>query len=129
LGVIDEDIGLGHSKGTNTFYNALTDATKSDFQDNMRNNILSALDTVLLAIADDISDVGAYQNRLESAINVALDTKINLTSASSRIRDADHAQEIASLAQSQMRFDAGKAAMMQAKNLSKETLSSILEQI
>ena len=83
LAVIDEDIGLGYSKGNSTFFNELTDLTKDDFQSNMRTNILGALDTVLQEIAKDIATVGAYQNRIQSAVDVALETKINLSYASS----------------------------------------------
>lgn len=76
-------------------------------------------------IAHEIATIGAYQNRIQSTVDVALETMINISYASSRIKDVNHAQELTSLSRSQIRFYTGQATMDQAKNISKEILYSL----
>ena len=53
---------------------------------------------------------------------------MNLMTASSRIKDVDHAHEASELARTQIQFDTGKAALSQAQNISKTILQSIFSQ-
>jgi flagellin len=62
-------------------------------------------------------DLGAIQNRFQSTISNLQATSENLTSARSRILDADFAAETASLTRSQILQQAGMAMLAQANAL------------
>jgi flagellin len=82
----------------------------------------SDLDNVDLADIDaDLDDVstaragyGAVQNRLEHALAVTGSYQENLTSAESRIRDVDMAEEMVNLTKNQILQQAGTAMLAQA---------------
>jgi flagellin len=82
----------------------------------------SDLDNVDLADVDaDLDDVstaragyGAVQNRLEHALAVTGTYQENLTSAESRIRDVDMAEEMVNLTKNQILQQAGTAMLAQA---------------
>jgi flagellin len=82
----------------------------------------SDLDNVDLADIDaDLDDVstaragyGAVQNRLEHALAVTGTYQENLTSAESRIRDVDMAEEMVNLTKNQILQQAGTAMLAQA---------------
>jgi flagellin len=61
--------------------------------------------------------LGAYQNRLEYAINNLRNTHSNLTSAESRIRDADIAMEMIEFTRNQIINQSGTAMLAQANML------------
>lgn len=69
-----------------------------------------AIDTV----SAERSKLGAFQNRLEYAINNLRNTHSNLSSAESRIRDADIAMEMIEFTRNQIINQAGTAMMAQA---------------
>lgn len=63
---------------------------------------LTAIDEAISKISARVTDIGAYQNRLESA-STAIDVQIeNLTSSLSTIRDTDVAQESSNYIQAQI---------------------------
>lgn len=55
---------------------------------------ISTLDAAIKSVSMERSRLGAYQNRMEHAYNVNVNTAENVTAAESRIRDADIAKEI-----------------------------------
>ena len=63
---------------------------------------LTEIDNAISTISARVTDIGAYQNRLESA-STAIDVQIeNLTSSLSTIRDADVAEESSNYIQAQI---------------------------
>ena len=58
--------------------------------------------------------LGAMQNKLQSTTNTIAITKENLSSARSRIADADIAEEATALSQKQILQQAGVAVLAQA---------------
>ena len=71
------------------------------------------------------SDLGATQNRLDSAISSGSVYAENLDAARSQIEDADYATETANMTKNQIMQQASLAALVQAKNLSQSVLSLI----
>ena len=78
------------------------------------NAALAAVDNALNNINSARADLGAIQNRFESTIaNLAVASE-NLTTANSRIKDADFASEAAALSRSQVLQQAGISVLSQA---------------
>ncbi|MDG5498701.1 flagellin [Marinobacter sp. BGYM27] len=75
---------------------------------------LAVVDAALESISGIRADLGAAQNRLESTIANLSTTSENLSSARSRIRDADFAAETAELARTQVLQSAGLSVLAQA---------------
>jgi flagellin len=69
-----------------------------------------AIDTV----SSERSKLGAFQNRLEYAVNNLRNTHGNLSAAESRIRDADIANEMIEFTRNQIMSQAGTAMLAQA---------------
>ncbi len=74
-------------------------------------------------ISSERSKLGAFQNRLEYAINNIRNTSSNLTSAESRIRDADIAMEMIEFTRNQIVAQSGTAMLAQANMLPQSVLS------
>jgi flagellin len=81
------------------------------------NNALNTIDAALTAINDSRAQLGAIQNRFASTISNLTTTAENLSSARSRIQDADFAAETASLTRGQILQQAGTAMLAQANSL------------
>ena len=78
---------------------------------------ISQLDDAIKQVSNERSTLGAYQNRLEHAYNVNVNTAENLTAAESRIRDADIAEEMMHFVKANILQQAAQYAMaMQMKN-------------
>ena len=75
---------------------------------------LATIDTDIDAVSAARSGYGAVQNRLEHALAVTGSYQENLTSAESRIRDVDMAEEMVSLTKNQILQQAGTAMLAQA---------------
>lgn len=75
---------------------------------------LSTLDAALSAISSSRASLGAYQNRFASSVVSLQTTSENFSASRSRIRDADFAQETASLTRGQVLQQAGTAILAQA---------------
>lgn len=84
---------------------------------------LSTIDSALASINSSRASLGAYQNRFASAVTSVQTNAENLTASRSRIRDADFAQETASLTRSQVLQQAGTAILAQANQLPNGVLS------
>jgi flagellin len=81
---------------------------------NLATLTLGAIDADLDAVSQARAGFGAVQNRLEHALAVTGSYQENLTSAESRIRDVDMAEEMVSLTKNQILQQAGTAMLAQA---------------
>ena len=87
------------------------------------NTTIMRVDAAMLTVSNLRSTFGAIQNRFESVISSLTATSENLTSARSRIQDADFAQETAALTRNQILQQAGIAMLAQANSLPQSVLS------
>lgn len=76
--------------------------------------MLSVIDDAITNIADRVTQIGAIQNRLESALSAIDVASENLTSSVSTIRDADIATESTNYIQSQIMQQAASTLLMTA---------------
>jgi flagellin len=85
-------------------------------------NSLAAIDSALVSVSAMRADFGAIQNRLQSTIaNIAISVE-NLSSANSRIRDTDVAEETAELTRNNILLQAGTSVLAQANQSSNVAL-------
>ena len=75
---------------------------------------LSKLDDALVRINGTRANLGALQNRLQSAGNTIAITEENFSAANSRIRDVDVASETADMAKNNILAQAGVSVLAQA---------------
>jgi flagellin len=75
---------------------------------------VTLIDNQIGTVSTARADLGAIQNRFESAINTLNVSKENLTAAESRIRDTDMASEMVSYTRSNILAQAGTAMLAQA---------------
>ena len=86
-------------------------------------NPLADIDKALQQVDTLRSDLGAIQNRFESTITNLNNTVNNLTSARSRIEDADVATEVSNMSKNQILQQAGTAVLAQANQVPQTVLS------
>jgi flagellin len=84
---------------------------------NGANLALTSVDNALTTINNSRASLGAIQNRFESVVASLSASSENLSSARSRIRDADFAQETAALTRTQILQQAGVSILSQANSL------------
>lgn len=84
---------------------------------------LAALDAALAQVDGLRSDLGAIQNRFESAITNLSTNETNLSAARSRIEDADYATEVANMTRAQILQQAGTSVLAQANQIPQNVLS------
>jgi flagellin len=87
---------------------------------------ISALDAALEDVMAAQAKSGAYQNRLDYAINVLSESVENLSASRSRIQDTDYALEATNLAKAQIISQAATAMLAQA-NQSQQTVMQLLQ--
>jgi flagellin len=86
-------------------------------------NSLAAIDSAIVSVSAMRADFGAIQNRLQSTIgNIAVSVE-NLSSANSRIRDVDIAEETAEMTKNNILLQAGTSVLAQANSSSNTALS------
>ncbi len=103
-----EQIGitfLNLASGVGTSYATLSTASNAD---------ISEIDTAITAVSNARAEMGAVQNRLDHTLSVSAAYQENLTSAESRIRDVDMAEEMVNLTKMQVLQQAGTAMLSQA---------------
>lgn len=130
------------SMGTNLSVVALTDAdgfnddgvphtrlqireTGEDFRLRVPRNPLAALDRAIGMVDAKRSHLGAVENRLASVMEGHESANISLSSARSRIMDADYAAETANMVKALILQQAGNSMLAQA-NVMPETVLSLL---
>lgn len=90
------------------------------------NSTIGVLDNALMIVNRQRADLGAYQNRFETAYNGIMIASENLQAAESRVRDADMAKEIVEYSGNQILLETGMAMMAQA-NLQSQVVSRLLQ--
>ncbi|MCW2992873.1 MAG: flagellin FliC [Conexibacter sp.] len=83
---------------------------------------ISEIDAAITAVSTARADFGAVQNRLDHSLSVAASYQENLTSAESRIRDVDMADEMVALTKNQILSQAGTAMLSQANQAPQSVL-------
>lgn len=86
-------------------------------------NPLDVLDSALKTVDSLRSDLGAIQNRFDSAITNLSTTETNLSAARSRIEDADYATEVSNMTRAQILQQAGTSVLAQANQVPQSVLS------
>ncbi|WAH59118.1 FliC/FljB family flagellin [Pseudomonas silvicola] len=86
-------------------------------------NTLTTLDSALNTVDSMRSDLGAVQNRFDSAISNISTTETNLTSARSGIEDVDYATEVSAMTSAQILQQAGTSVLAQANSTPQQMLS------
>lgn len=125
-GDIDADTGavtkdLSDSAAAQTAKDAY--ATDADAGLTATANPLEVLDNALSKVDNLRSDLGAIQNRFESAIDNLSTTTTNLSAARSRIEDADYAVEVSNMTRAQILQQAGTSVLSQANQVPQTVLS------
>lgn len=85
--------------------------------------VLSSLDDALTSVSALRSSLGAMQNRFEAAVENLNNTINNLSSARSRIQDADFADEVSRLSNGQILQQAGTTVLAMANQSTQSVLS------
>jgi flagellin len=86
---------------------------------------LDEFDTAIGAVTTARAGLGAFQNRLQSAVSNLTSVSTNLTDARSRIEDTDYSLETTALAKAQILGQASTAMLAQA-NQSQQNVLSLL---
>ncbi len=86
-------------------------------------DLITSLDTALSAVETARSNLGAIQNRFSSTITNLNNSINNLSSARSRIEDADYATEVSNMSRSQILQQAGTSVLSQANQVPRTVLS------
>jgi len=110
--------GVARSVDANGFDVLSDDGTDSD--------ALAILDARLAEVDKQRSNLGAVQNRFETALDNIQTTSTNLQAARSRIEDADYAVEVSNLTRAQILEQAGTSILAQA-NQSPQSVLSLLQ--
>ncbi|WFF42816.1 flagellin FliC [Salinicola endophyticus] len=93
--------------------------------DVLADDALKILDNKLNNVDTERSNLGAVQNRFETAIDNITTTSTNLSAARSRIEDADYATEVSNMTRAQILQQAGTSVLSQA-NQTPQTVLSLL---
>jgi flagellin len=83
---------------------------------------ISEIDAAIANVSSSRADFGSVQNRLEHSLSVSASYQENLTSAESRIRDVDMADEMVALTKNQILSQAGTAMLSQANQAPQSVL-------
>ena len=86
------------------------------------NQAIGSLDNALKQVSKQRADLGAYQNRFETAAKGIAIAAENLQASESRIRDADMASEMVSFTKNQILSQAGNAMLAQANTRSQSVM-------
>jgi len=84
---------------------------------------LATIDAAIKAVDTQRSSLGASQNRFESTVANLNNTVNNLTSARSRIQDADYAVEVSNMSRAQILQQAGTSVLSQANQVPQAMMS------
>ncbi|MCF5908833.1 flagellin [Aeromonas veronii] len=104
--------GLGAAASVATVFG--TAATLSVSSQSNAQSVLGAVDKMIARVDSKRAELGAIQNRMESTIRNQANIAENVSAARSRIRDADFAQETATLTQYNILQQAASTVLGQA---------------
>lgn len=102
-------------KGISTLTVTGTDSSKAT-------NAITRIDRAIAEVNEKRAALGAVQNRFSSAITSLQTSSENISASRSRIKDADFAQESASLARANVLQQAGTAMLAQANQQPQQAL-------
>ena len=134
LASIDVQVGDGATSADNQISMNLTDlgsgnlglaGVSIDSQGGAQ-TALDAIDSAISSVSSQRSELGSTQNRLESSITFSEEYAQNVESAAGRVMNLDFALATSQLAQNSSLQDAAVAAMVQANNLSRSSVGSLL---
>ncbi len=108
-------LGLQSAQGSSGI---ITIATPED-----ANMAIGSVDSALRQVSKQRADLGAYQNRFETAAQGVAIASENLQAAESRIRDADMASEMVEYTKNSILSQAGTAMLAQANTRTNSVLS------
>jgi flagellin len=77
-------------------------------------NALSAIDAAIMSVSAMRADFGALQNRLQTTVSNIANSVENMSSANSRIRDVDVAEESSEMVRNKILLEAGTSVLAQA---------------
>lgn len=118
----NDDIISLNAKNINSGISALGISGVSIASKSGAQSSLSSLDSAINKINAQRSQLGSIQNRLNSSSNNLSIYTENMSSANSRIRDVDYADETAKQARNSIISSAGTAVQMQANSLGQPAL-------
>jgi flagellin len=78
---------------------------------------LGTIDTALQSVSSTRATLGAQANRFNTVISVATQSSVSLSSAQSRIRDVDVAEETSNMSRTQILMQAGVSVLAQANQM------------
>ncbi|WP_301281914.1 flagellin [Halomonas sp. 707B3] len=115
----------GSVDGKDVYYSATVNETDGTVElgKQLTDDPLKKLDAALNQVDSFRSELGAVQNRFESAITNLSTNETNLSAARSRIEDADYAVEVAEMTRAQILQQAGTSVLAQANQLPQNVLS------
>jgi flagellin len=133
-GAYDIQIGLGNNPTIDRirlFESSSTDVSPISLGINLSNvsdklsaqNCLATIDEALNRVTSVRAQLGAIQNRLQSVVNNIRLSRENISSANSRIRDMDMAEETTELAKNQILSQSGISILSQANTSVKAALN------
>ena len=102
---------------------AIAKLVEQDKASEATRNQLDVLDKAIAQVDTLRGDLGAVQNRFDSTITNLGNTVNNLTSARSRIEDADYATEVSNMSKAQILQQAGTSVLAQANQVPQNVLS------
>jgi flagellin len=88
-------------------------------------NAVTTIDTAIASVNNMRSDVGAYVNRLEHAINNISNQEFNTQDAESRIRDVDFAEETTNFTKNQILTQSATSMLAQANAVPQSVLGLV----
>ncbi len=114
-----------NADGDTVYYDATVDQTTGavTLGDQLTTDPLASLDNALQSVDKLRSELGAAQNRFDSAITNLATTSTNLSAARSRIEDADYAVEVSNMTRAQILQQAGTSVLAQANQVPQGVLS------
>ncbi|KFF49118.1 flagellin [Gammaproteobacteria bacterium MFB021] len=115
----------GATAVTQTTVNGSARTVQTSGFDVLSDDALAILDNKLNNVDSERSNLGAVQNRFETAIDNITTTSTNLSAARSRIEDADYATEVSNMTRAQILQQAGTSVLSQA-NQTPQTVLSLL---
>ncbi len=123
IAIDPQSADLTTTAGTAAFSIDVGNFKVSDLSSSRTADPLEALDSALKQVDTLRSDLGAIQNRFESAITNLQTNSTNLQAARSRIEDADYAVEVANMSKNQILQQAGTSVLAQANQIPQGVLS------
>ena len=118
-----DSITISISTMTTNFISAATFTTRTLTTQLEAQSAISELDTAINSVNTMRSNIGAYVNRLEHAMNNLMISETNQTAAESSIRDVDFAEETSVFTKNQILSQSAMAMLAQANMLPNSILT------